>query len=107
MTLVVAVTQMPVLMVVLRSVAEEEKAFALGIQFVISFLGFLDTFPHQFYLVMLSIPRVYCGNLRAKEKRVEDVCCMTSKLLDTSMEDKDLFDRTHKLSHLTLCTYQI
>ena len=29
------VTQMPVLMVVLRSVAEEEKAFALGIQFVI------------------------------------------------------------------------
>ena len=35
MTLVVAVTQMPVLMVVLRSVAEEEKAFALGIQFVI------------------------------------------------------------------------
>lgn len=35
MTLVVAVTQMPVLMVVLRSVCEEEKAFALGIQFVI------------------------------------------------------------------------
>merc|ERR1719275_364545 len=35
MTLLVAVTQMPVLMVVLRSVAEEEKAFALGIQFVI------------------------------------------------------------------------
>ena len=35
MTLVVAVTQMPVLMVVLRSVDEEEKAFALGIQFVI------------------------------------------------------------------------
>ena len=35
MTLVVAVTQMPVLMVVLRSVEEEEKAFALGIQFVI------------------------------------------------------------------------
>ena len=35
MTLLVAVTQMPVLMVVLRSVKEEEKAFALGIQFVI------------------------------------------------------------------------
>lgn len=35
MTLLVAITQMPVLMVVLRSVAEEEKAFALGIQFVI------------------------------------------------------------------------
>jgi len=35
MTLVVAVTQMPVLMVVLRAVSEEEKAFALGIQFVI------------------------------------------------------------------------
>jgi len=35
MTLVVAVTQMPVLMVVLRAVEEEEKAFALGIQFVI------------------------------------------------------------------------
>ena len=35
MTLLVAVTQMPVLMVVLRSVEEEEKAFALGIQFVI------------------------------------------------------------------------
>merc|ERR1719150_2806069 len=35
MTLCVAVTQMPVLMVVLRSVEEEEKAFALGIQFVI------------------------------------------------------------------------
>ena len=35
MTLFVAVAQMPVLMVVLRSVEEEEKAFALGIQFVI------------------------------------------------------------------------
>jgi len=35
MTLMVAITQMPLLMVVLRSVAEEEKAFALGIQFVI------------------------------------------------------------------------
>lgn len=35
MTLMVAITQMPVLMVVLRSVEEEEKAFALGIQFVI------------------------------------------------------------------------
>ena len=35
MTLLVAITQMPVLMIVLRSVAEEEKAFALGIQFVI------------------------------------------------------------------------
>ena len=35
MTLLVAVTQMPLLMVVLRSVADDEKAFALGIQFVI------------------------------------------------------------------------
>ena len=35
MTLLVAITQMPVLMIVLRSVGEEEKAFALGIQFVI------------------------------------------------------------------------
>jgi len=34
-TLLVAATQMPLLMVVLRSVREEEKAFALGIQFVI------------------------------------------------------------------------
>ena len=35
MTLLVAITQMPVVMIVLRSVGEEEKAFALGIQFVI------------------------------------------------------------------------
>ena len=34
-TLLVAATQMPLLMVVLRSVREEEKAFALGLQFVI------------------------------------------------------------------------
>jgi organic anion transporter 3A len=35
MTLFVSISQMPVLMIVLRSVEEEEKAFALGIQFVI------------------------------------------------------------------------
>ena len=35
MTLMVAITQMPLVMVTLRSVQEEEKAFALGIQFVI------------------------------------------------------------------------
>uniref|UniRef100_A0A1B6FGW3 Solute carrier organic anion transporter family member n=1 Tax=Cuerna arida TaxID=1464854 RepID=A0A1B6FGW3_9HEMI len=35
MTFVVAVTQMPLLMIVLRSVNEEERSFALGMQFVI------------------------------------------------------------------------
>ncbi|GLG98073.1 Solute carrier organic anion transporter family member [Gryllus bimaculatus] len=35
MTFVVAVTQMPLLMIVLRSVGEEERSFALGMQFVI------------------------------------------------------------------------
>uniref|UniRef100_T1J9S9 Solute carrier organic anion transporter family member n=1 Tax=Strigamia maritima TaxID=126957 RepID=T1J9S9_STRMM len=35
MSFVVSVTQMPILMIVLRSVAEHERAFALGIQFVI------------------------------------------------------------------------
>ncbi|XP_043213019.1 solute carrier organic anion transporter family member 5A1-like isoform X2 [Amphibalanus amphitrite] len=35
MTFVVAITQMPLLMIVLRSVDEEERAFALGMQFVI------------------------------------------------------------------------
>lgn len=35
MTFVVASTQMPLLMIVLRSVSEEERAFALGMQFVI------------------------------------------------------------------------
>lgn len=35
MTFIVASTQMPLLMIVLRSVSEEERAFALGMQFVI------------------------------------------------------------------------
>lgn len=35
MTFVVAVTQMPLLMIVLGSVSEEERSFALGMQFVI------------------------------------------------------------------------
>ncbi|KAK9737336.1 Organic Anion Transporter Polypeptide (OATP) family [Popillia japonica] len=35
MTFIVAVTQMPLLMIVLRSVNEEERSFALGMQFVI------------------------------------------------------------------------
>ncbi|XP_018566773.1 solute carrier organic anion transporter family member 5A1 [Anoplophora glabripennis] len=35
MTFIVAVTQMPLLMIVLRSVSEEERSFALGMQFVI------------------------------------------------------------------------
>lgn len=35
MTLVVSITQMPLLMITLRSVDEEERAFALGMQFVI------------------------------------------------------------------------
>lgn len=35
MTFVVASTQMPLLMIVLRSVSAEERAFALGMQFVI------------------------------------------------------------------------
>ncbi|KAI1285077.1 Solute carrier organic anion transporter family member 5A1 [Halotydeus destructor] len=34
-TLVVSITQMPLLMITLRSVQEEERAFALGMQFVI------------------------------------------------------------------------
>ncbi|KAJ8986265.1 hypothetical protein NQ317_009975 [Molorchus minor] len=35
MTFIVAITQMPLLMIVLRSVSEEERSFALGMQFVI------------------------------------------------------------------------
>ncbi|CAH1153544.1 unnamed protein product [Phaedon cochleariae] len=35
MTFIVAITQMPLLMIVLRSVNEEERSFALGMQFVI------------------------------------------------------------------------
>ncbi|KAF7287700.1 hypothetical protein GWI33_003343 [Rhynchophorus ferrugineus] len=35
MTFIVAITQMPLLMIVLRSVDEEERSFALGMQFVI------------------------------------------------------------------------
>ncbi|UYV61535.1 SLCO5A1 [Cordylochernes scorpioides] len=35
MTLVVSITQMPLLMITLRSVNQEERAFALGMQFVI------------------------------------------------------------------------
>ncbi|XP_014663795.1 PREDICTED: solute carrier organic anion transporter family member 5A1-like [Priapulus caudatus] len=35
MTLLVSITNMPVVMITLRSVAEEERAFALGMQFVI------------------------------------------------------------------------
>ncbi|GAB6030943.1 hypothetical protein CHUAL_007768 [Chamberlinius hualienensis] len=35
MSLAVSITQMPLLMIVLRSVGEEERAFALGMQFVI------------------------------------------------------------------------
>lgn len=34
-TLVVSITQMPLLMVILRSVDEDERAFALGMQFVL------------------------------------------------------------------------
>ncbi|XP_067138869.1 solute carrier organic anion transporter family member 3A1 [Centruroides vittatus] len=35
MTLVVSITQMPLLMITLRSVSQEERSFALGMQFVI------------------------------------------------------------------------
>lgn len=34
-TLVVSITQMPVVMITLRSVAEEERSLALGMQFVL------------------------------------------------------------------------
>ena len=51
-TLLVAATQMPLLMVVLRSVREEEKAFALGIQFVIFRLfGYIPRFCFSLSLI--------------------------------------------------------
>ncbi|CAG0883537.1 unnamed protein product [Darwinula stevensoni] len=44
MTFLVAVTQMPLLMIILRSVEEEERSFALGLQFVMfRLLGYVPS----------------------------------------------------------------
>ena len=74
-TLLVGATQMPLLIVVLRSVREEEKAFALGLQFVffrlfgyiprlfifLSIALFFLLFPVQSFSAIWSTPPAYCG----------------------------------------------
>lgn len=64
MTLVVSIMQMPVLMITLRSVSEEERSFALGMQFVIFRLfGYIPS-PIMFGNVIDStclVWKAYCG----------------------------------------------
>lgn len=64
MTLVVSITQMPLLMITLRSVGEEERSFALGMQFVIFRLfGYIPA-PIMFGNVIDSsciLRRAHCG----------------------------------------------
>ncbi|ELU10514.1 hypothetical protein CAPTEDRAFT_116572, partial [Capitella teleta] len=67
MTFVVSCTQMPLLMITLRSVAEEERAFALGLQFVILRLLAYIPSPILFGSVIDSSCTVWktkCGGLR-------------------------------------------
>ncbi|CAN7988920.1 unnamed protein product [Ixodes hexagonus] len=64
MTLVVSITQMPLLMIILRSVGEEERSFALGMQFVIFRLfGYIPA-PIMFGNVIDSsciLRKAHCG----------------------------------------------
>ncbi|XP_076330345.1 solute carrier organic anion transporter family member 3A1-like [Tachypleus tridentatus] len=64
MTLVVSITQMPLLMVTLRSVKDEERSFALGMQFVIFRLfGYIPS-PIMFGNVIDStclVWKAHCG----------------------------------------------
>lgn len=64
MTLVVSITQMPLLMIILRSVSEEERSFALGMQFVIFRLfGYIPA-PIMFGNVIDSsciLRKAHCG----------------------------------------------
>ncbi|KAG7167906.1 Solute carrier organic anion transporter family member 5A1-like 1 [Homarus americanus] len=81
MCTVVAISQMPLLMIVLRSVDEEERSFALGVQFVIFRLIAYIPAPIMFGSVIDS--DVSYGRVRV-EKKEDAVSYMILKSLDSA-----------------------